>query len=182
MLAYVFWHTPVTSPAPDYAGRLRAFHRTLNENRPSGLLESYSWAVGSLPWLDCTECFEDWYVLQGAYSLDALAGAAVSERVGTDHEAIAQLAGAGIAGLYRPARQARAAVDGPVATWFGKPSRMSYDDFYARLDALDPSTADRLWQRFLTLGPAGEFCLVGDRAAALPDGCQPVAVSRSRLT
>ena len=182
MLAYVFWHAPVTPPAPDYLDRLRAFHRTLNEHRPSGLLESRTWAVGSLPWLDGAECFEDWYVLECAANLDALAGAAVSNRVGMDHEAIAQLAADGIAGLYRPARQARAAVDGAVATWFRKPSGMSYDELYGRLDILDASMADRLWRRFLTLGPAGEFCLIGSEEPQLPDGCQPVVVSRSRLT
>lgn len=181
MLAYVFWHAALPGTAPqEYRQRLQRFHRQLQEIPPAGFLESHTWQVGTVPWLDGLGTHEDWYVLDKASSLDPLADAAVSYRLESAHGSIAGLAASGIAGLYKPARGERAAADGDRASWFIKPAGTSYDGLYRYLDEQDPSIAGRLWQRFLTLGPTPEFCLVGNEGIDLPAEYAPLVVSRHR--
>lgn len=178
MLAYIFWHAATASAdLREYAKRLHAFHQKLMETPPDGLLASHTWQTEAVSWLNAPHVFEDWYVMADTSHLDALAKGAVSHHVGADHDAVARLAAEGTAALYKPARRVRAEVDGLHATWFSKPAGMSYDELYARLDQQDPSNADRLWQRFLTLGPSPEFCLVGTKLLEL-DGSVPAVVRR----
>jgi hypothetical protein len=179
MLAYVFWHSAAPAVlAEEYMDRLQAFHTQLNETPPPGLLSSHTWRVDGAPWLDDVNGFEDWYLVEDTSKLDALAEAAVSRHLRSVHDAVAHLAAAGTAGLYKPARETRAQVDGSVVTWFSKPAGQSYDELYTRLDEQDPSIAGRLWQRFLTLGPGPEFCAVGDEPVELPVACVPCRVYR----
>jgi hypothetical protein len=179
MLAYVFWHSAApAAPAQEYMTRLHAFHEKLNETPPAGLLASHTWRVEAVPWLGGLSSFEDWYVLEDASHLDALAEAAVSHRLRPVHDSLAHLSARGTAGLYKPARRVQAQAGGPIATWFSKPAGESYDDLYTWLDEQDPSIAVRLWQRFLTLGPGPEFCVAGNEAVDLPAGCAPAVVQR----
>ncbi len=180
MLAYVFWHSPVPGIASEeYVHRLHTFHEDLNGLPADGLLSSNTWRVEGVPWLAGPSTFEDWYVLRASSYLDTLAEVALSHRLLAVHDAVAHLAGSGTAGLYKPARASEATVLGSVATWFNKPPGESYSDFYAFLDAQDTSIAHRHWQRFLTLGPGPEFCVVGEGAVELPATCAPVVVRRS---
>lgn len=178
MLAYVFWH----SAAPEEAGgeydqRLQAFHRALAHDPPAGLLASHTWRVTAVPWLG-GEGHEDWYLLEDAGALDPLAVGAVSGRTGSVHDAIARLAAGGTAGLYKPAYGQRAEVAGPIARWFGKPAGITYGDFFTVLERQDPTIRQRLWQRFLTLGPTPEFCLIGESPRALETGSDVLVVHR----
>jgi hypothetical protein len=179
MLAYVFWHSP--SPGIDsreYSRRLRAFHRHLNEIPPAGFVASHTWHIGSVPWLEDAGTHEDWYLLQDASCLDALAEAAISHRIRSLHDSVAGLAASGIAGLYKPARAEHARAEGDCASWFSKPSGTTYAEFYRYLDEQVPSIAGRLWQRFLTLGPTPEFCLAESDGVDLPAEYAPLVVSR----
>jgi hypothetical protein len=181
MLAYVFWHSADPAiPIQEYVRRLHAFHETLHESPPAGLLASYTWRVEAVPWLDGLNSFEDWYLLEDASYLDALAEGAVSGSLRPAHDSVAHLAARGTAGLYKPARALQAQVDGPVVTWFSKPAGTSYDDLYASLNEQDPSISNSLWQRFLTLGPTPEFCVTGNEALDLPAGCASYVVERCR--
>ena len=181
MLAYLFWHSPSAGTDPQvYRQRLLAFHQQLNESSPAGLLASHTWHVKTVPWLQGTNNYEDWYVLEDASYLDTLAEAAVSHRLSTVHDSIAGLAASGIAGLYKPARGNEARAAGDTATWFSKPAGTSYADLYTYLDEHDPPVAGGLWQRFLTLGPTPEFCLVGNELVQLPAEYAPIVVPRDR--
>jgi hypothetical protein len=181
MLAYLFWHSAAAgTDLQIYLQRLRAFHQRLSESPPAGLLMSHSWQVGTVPWLQRANSFEDWYVLEDVSYLDTLAEAAVSDRLRLAHDSIAGLAASGIAGLYKPARSDHAQTDGNVATWFSKPVGASYEDLHGYLEDHDPSLGGGLWQRFLTLGPTPEFCLVGNARVHLPSEYAPIVVSRGR--
>jgi hypothetical protein len=81
------------------------------------------------------------------------------------HNAVANLAGGGTAGLYG-LRAGSAPPVPAMATWFAKPDGMSY----AALDEmLAPFTvAGALWMRQMVLGPSPEFCLQTTAPVQLP--------------
>jgi hypothetical protein len=181
MLAYLFWHSASAATDPQvYLQRLRSFHQQLSQSSPAGLLASYTWHVGTVSWLQDANCYEDWYVLEDASYLDTLAEAAVSHRLRSVHDAIAGLATSGVAGLFKPACGDRAQAEGNLVSWFSKPVGTSYDDLYGYLEEQDPSLTGGLWQRFLTLGPTPEFCLVTTEDPHLPAEYAPIVVSRGR--
>jgi hypothetical protein len=159
MLAYVFWHWPAGEPA-GYVEALGAFHRALAAAPPPGYRGSRVLAVDGAPWLPVEQAFEDWYFVEDFAALGALNEAAVSGTRLAPHDAAARRAAGGTAGLYR----LRSGTLGAAAraSWFGKPSGMSYAELFARIP-----DAGELWQRQMVLGPAPEMCLVG---AAPPAG------------
>ncbi|HEX6506668.1 MAG TPA: hypothetical protein VF221_03460 [Chloroflexota bacterium] len=179
MLAYVFWHWPVPGiPLHEYVSRLRTFHDEANDSLPAGMLGSRAWRVGAAPWLPDGPTFEEWYLVENAGGLDGLAEGVASEPLRSPHRAIAGEAGGGTAGLYTPVRSAEGTLEGSLAIWFDKPAGMSYATLFEHLDAVDPDLSLRLWQRFLTLGPTTEFCLLGDEIPTLPDAWHTSVVRR----
>ena len=73
MLAYVFWHTPLTGiAAQEYETPLLEFHANLARNPPPGLVISATYRVSGLPWLNGRTGYEDWCLLTSTAVLDGL--------------------------------------------------------------------------------------------------------------
>jgi hypothetical protein len=166
VLAYVFWHVPVPG-VPDYEDRLAAFHEALRGERPTGIGLTATVALGAIPWLDGAAGYEDWYLVEDFSTLGVLNAAAVSGGRRAPHDAAAEVAHRGVAGVMGH-------VAGPLlperpgwAAWLSKPSGMPYDAFHAALwEALGNDAS--AWQRQMTLGPATEYCVVAPVARELP--------------
>jgi hypothetical protein len=153
VLAYVFWHIPVSGVA-DYEQRLAAFHDALRRERPTGLGLTATVGLDAIPWLGGAAGYEDWYLVEDFSTLGLLNAAAVSGGRRAPHDAAAEAAQNGAAGLMRH-------IAGPLfpelpgwAAWLGKPAGVAYDAFHAEL-----------WE---ALGKATEYCVVAPAEHELP--------------
>lgn len=174
MLAYAFWHVPrAGAAAREYESAHRAFHDVLRAAGVPGLLGVRVSRMASIPWLDGQAGYEDWHLLGGSASLDALNASAISEARRQPHDRIAALAGEGIAGLYglRMGREVAPA----IAYWLSKPEGMSYTAFES---TMSPVVAEgcALWGRRMTLGPTPEFCLHAPATRTLPHPARAIAL------
>jgi hypothetical protein len=167
MLAYLFWHCPRPGvAAANYETALSAFHRSLMQARPQGFLGSFIVALDEIPWLARRSGYADWYLIESSADLDVINRASVTGAREAPHNAVAQLAQDGIAGLYRVSRgRLRLPTDRIEETWLSKPSSESYADFLVRIES-KVGEYGCLWQRQMTLGPTPEFCLQNSAAPA----------------
>ena len=174
MLAYVFWHWPRASVAAErYEAELAGFHRSLADRRPNGYLRSTSFRVRDAPWAAARPAaYEDWYLLDGFAALGAIEHDAMAPPHRRPHDRVAESAGGGTAGLYRPWLGEPDPGSGAVA-WFSKPEGMSYD---ALRELLSPLSArgGSVWVRRLVLGPAPEFRFSSESPVALPQILQAI--------
>jgi len=166
-LAYVFWHWPSSEVAAvEYESRQRAFHAALRDAPPRGFRRSMTHAVDHVPWsADGVAAYEDWYLVDDFAALGLLNEAAVSASRRAPHDSAAAHAAGGTAALLG-LRLGRAMTNPTVATWFAKPSGMSYETLLAQLTAEFATFDGGLWMRQMTLGPGNEFCLLGAPHAA----------------
>lgn len=187
MLAYVFWHEPETGGDIDrYEALLTTFHRDLAGVDVPGLIASSAFHLSDgTPWFGAGPVYEDRYLLDDSASLDRLDQAAVAAAMRSSHDAVAALAGDGVAGLYR--RRRVGSEPGPgrsLALWLTKPRGAPYATFTAELEEAAPDGSE-IWQRQMVLGPTPEFCIIGQEDGLAPDGFptewSPVAVRRRRL-
>jgi hypothetical protein len=168
-LAYAFWHwkRPEIATAV-YEARQRDFQAALAADPPPGFLggttarlTGASWAAAGGP------AYEDWYLVTGMAALEQLNEAAVTAGRAKPHDAVAQLAAGGTAGLY--GLRAGAALTRPAfAVWFEKRPGLSYHDLLQVVTPLMPQGASALWSRRMTLGPTPEFCLQASTPIPLP--------------
>ncbi len=171
MLAYAFWHwkRPEVS-IETYEARQGDFQGALAAHPPAGFLHGSTARIEGAPWAAEGEpAYEDWYVIRGMGSLEALNEAAVTAARRAPHDAVAHLAAGGTAGLYG-LRAGSPITAPPLATWFRKPPGLSYS---ALLEALTPIIATApatLWMRQMVLGPTPEFCLHSSTPVELPPG------------
>ena len=166
-LAYVFWHWPSSEVAAvEYESRQRAFHAALRDAPPRGFRRSMTHAVDHVPWsADGVAAYEDWYLVDDFAALGLLNEAAVSASRRAPHDSAAAHAAGGTAALLG-LRLGRAMTNPTVATWFAKPSGMSYEALFAQLKSECATFDGGLWMRQMTLGPGNEFCLLGAPHAA----------------
>ncbi|MHB8466161.1 MAG: hypothetical protein ACYDH6_13710 [Acidimicrobiales bacterium] len=157
MLAYVFWHQPA-SGATAYADALLRFHEQLHTERVAGVVGTRALRVPDLPWLPGGG-YEDWYYVEDFAALGALNGAAVDAAHKTTHDAVANMSGTGVGGLYALR----------TGAWDHRAAHHTW------LDHRPPAVAGALWQRQMVLGPAPEYCLVSD--APVADATLTIAVS-----
>ena len=109
-------------------------------------------------------------MLDGAVVLDTLNHAAVSGSREQPHNEVARRAAGGTAGLYalHTGKLLQTSMRNiQYALWFGKPSGMRYDEFFARVVPQVERSGGCLWQRYMTLGPAPEFCWQSENAEML---------------
>ena len=161
MLAYVFWHwRRETTDAATYEHAQRRFHASLAAAPPAGFTRSHSAALHGAPWAaGGGAAYEDWYLVQASAALDPLNQAAISGSRQQPHDAAAALAAGGAAGLY-VLRAGEPVIPPAHATWFGKPSGMTYAALDQLLDEVVVAGAC-VWMRYMVLGPTPEFVLHG---------------------
>jgi hypothetical protein len=179
MLAYVFWHVPARPQG--YEDALRDFHASLAAHPSEGFGGSWTLRLPAPPWFDrAPQVYMDWYLVTDFTALGALNEAAVSGPRTGPHDAAAERAGAGTAGVVgciggEPARPH----DGTVVAFFEKPRDVAYADFRSAVGAALPDRASA-WMRQMTLGTGPEFAVLADRepdvpAAALCTACAVIA-------
>jgi hypothetical protein len=173
MLAYVFWHQPVSGvEAAAYELPLAAFHSAMRAHPQRGFLGSAAFAIAGAPW--CPNGFLDWYLVEDFASLGLLNEAAVSGARQQSHDVVASLAGGGAGGVMRLAAGGAALASIRCGVWFSKPDGMRYAAFLQRAAPLAGDGAAALWQRQMTLGPGPEFCLLSANPARIPADFSPV--------
>lgn len=147
MIAYVFVHRPAAGVDPGrYEELLREFQSVLAAEAPVGFLGAACLAVG--------DAYEDWYLLDGTASLDALEEAAVSGARRQPHDAAARASGEGAGGLYRLAA-------GPVDLFGVRVVRWEAEE------PADVPAGAAVWRRRLALGPRPEWCVHAPGGAGL---------------
>jgi len=168
VLAYVFWHRPRAAVAAgEYEARLLAFHEALAAHPPEGLRGSHVARLAAAPWLPGDgPVYEDWYLVTDWAALGRLNDAAVQGPRRPPHDAAAEAAADGSAGIYRRTLGAPRP-DGALASWFAKPDGLTYSALGETLDERLAGRDASMWQRQMTLGPAPEFCLLADEAVEL---------------
>jgi hypothetical protein len=168
MLAYVFWHWRYLHIEKlSYQQLLVDFHMALRAQKPVGFHYSTVFQVEHVPWLSMVgEAYEEWYILENSAALDSLNEAAITGLCREPHHQVARSAAGGTAGLYR--LHASRMTTAHVASWFSKPSGMSYETLYQTLQAQTKQSSGTLWERQMVLGPAPEFCLQTPADTTLP--------------
>lgn len=169
MIAYVFWHGKQASIAAEaYEQRQRAFHAALASAPPAGFLRSWSGALAGAPWASAGgAAYEDWYMVEDFAALGTLNDAAVSMSRQGPHDAAAAVAASGAGGVYR-LHLGRAAAAPQHATWFSKPTGMTYQALYQYLAPVIARMEGQLWLRQMVLGPAPELCIHTASPVPLP--------------
>lgn len=180
MIAYVFWHWTEVD-LNSYVERLKKFHQSLRDQKPKGLKEVESFQVQQLPWIRAAFGFEDWYTLTGSEDLDVLNDAAISQIHQSAHDQVARLALGGTAGLYRLRKGSPNLSRARYATWFHKPSGVSYEELFALTQPLIENGDATLWGRQMTLGPTPEFCMHSSEESSLPARFTGLRVDLKRI-
>ena len=171
MLAYTFWHWKRTEvPSEAYEVRQRDFQASLAAHPPDGFLHGTTVRLEGAPWAaEGRTAYEDWYLVRDMASLDSLNQAAVTAARQVPHDAVAQLAADGIAGLYR-LRAGAPIFPPPLAPLFPTPAGMSYPALVEAFAPVIAAAPAALWMRQMTLGPTPEFCLHSREPVELPPG------------
>jgi hypothetical protein len=170
MLAYVFWHWPLSTVSEqDYTERLIEFHRSLREHAFPGFYSSHVFQIEHAPWGPSNQSlYEDWYLVENFATLEVLNHMAVAAINKAPHDQAAQNAAGGTAGVYQLCAGEADPAHAQVACWFGKPTGMSYVAFFSLMRPLVAEYGGALWQRQMTLGPTPEFCWWAPVSPALP--------------
>lgn len=182
MLAIVFWSTPKQNASlRQYEACLAEFHKTLNENRPSGFRYSNCHRTESLPWFESTRCiFEDWYVLSNFAAIDALDTAVVTTGSQNAHAELMTVTGAASGTILALSNGVVKATQTYRVTWLRKPGNMEAEDLVRTVNERLPHQKCSLWTRSLGLGPI-ENCLLTSGRIDLEPQYRAIAVERDPL-
>jgi hypothetical protein len=182
MLSYIFWHRPKGESTPSgYEGLLLAFQRHLKKEALPGLIETASFRVGALPWLNGERIYEDWCVVEGSWVLDALNALAVEKQVVGAHDAAAAQMDVGYGGLYSLVWGEAALPGRSTAVWLTRPRGIQWRPILGALQDEFPEAT--LWRRHMVLGPGKEFALIvppGRKVTAPPEWAA-FSVERERV-
>ena len=146
-----------------YEASLLAFHERLKSAGIEGFRSSSTSIVRKIPWVADCDCHEDWYVLDDWATLGALSQASISGEQKAAHDLVTHSSSIHAATLYS-LRHGTYKLDAPVAVWFFKPENMAMWVMEELLAPYLDLPGSSLWQREMALGPAPEFCFLGERA------------------
>ncbi|HEX5420999.1 MAG TPA: hypothetical protein VFY39_13450 [Gammaproteobacteria bacterium] len=184
MFAYLFWHTLKPGlPSADYEQGLAAFGKALLECGCAGLRGTGSFRISEVPWLDGQAGYEDWALVDGPGTLEAVNVAAVSGAMAPLHGRVANAMGIGHGGLYDHLWGDLAPFSADAAQWLTRPRGI---EFRPVLEAITRSAGQpvSVWRRFMVLGPGKEFLVLGrdPLRLQLPPGWQAHGVRRSAVS
>ncbi len=181
MLAYVFWHRPAPGTAPEsYERDQDRLQRSLAARPPEGLRGSACFRAPDLPWLaDGGAGYEDWYLVDDWAALGVLRQAAMAVGHRSAHDTAARHAGEGTGGVYRLSEGGVSFADVRLAVWVTVEREHPEGGVASLLlgDGLDRERSG-LWRRELALGPAPEYCVLGEMVpSGVRDGRLPAGWS-----
>ncbi|HKF19137.1 MAG TPA: hypothetical protein VKF14_18395 [Candidatus Dormibacteraeota bacterium] len=155
MLAYVFWHWPMSATAgPSYETAMLDFHERLRDVGSPAPLGSRTFRVEGEPWLPDGRGYVDWYLPdEGFAALDVLNELAVSPSLKEAHDRPAHMVALGAGGVYRLIAGVGGGQPPGAAIWLSKPRSVSYPAFHDRLRRSTERGDVATWQRQLVLGP-----------------------------
>ena len=191
MLAYLLWHRPADGvDRAEYERAATAFHHSLAHNPPAGFRGSVVYHAQTEPGSaqggsdGVRSGYEDWYLVEDFAALGVLNEAAVGRGHRTPHDGVARRLGAAAGGLYGVLEGNITLASERVAVWVDRPRGAKAPTFAGLLgDGMDPQQSGLL-RRALVLGPAPEYCVLGDEAPAgvgsarLPEGWSATVTRR----
>lgn len=183
MFAYVFWHAkPESVDADSYETALLHFAVALHGVRIPRMLGNASYAIESTPWLQ-ESGYEDWTWVEDLSVFEALNTAAVSGPMENPHAGISQITKhGGFGALYYLVAGAHQALGDSKVFWVSRPRGIRWVDVMPAI--VQSANADvAVWRRFMVLGPAAEFAIVGPAQLelTLPPGWTALEIRRRRL-
>lgn len=170
-LAYVFWHwLRAGHDVGGYEQSLAAFQEVLMTNAPPGFRRAAVFRHGPAAWLPGDgPHYVDWYLVDDSAALDPLNDGAISAVCLAAHDAAAERAAGGTAGLYGLRQGVVRAAAVHSATWFSKPAGMPYAELDGLLGEAMEAGSAQLWSRRMTLGPTPEMCVLAAAGVPLPE-------------
>ena len=158
MLAYVFWHRPLSqADHTKYEASIVGFQTELAKHPPPGFIAAASFAIGPVPWLSDQPGYEDWYLLEASWAMDPLNAFAVAGAVQPSHDVAAAQMDEGHGGIYaHVAGDAIAAAESTVY-WLTRPRGIQWRPALEAVRARTPQA--NIWRRQMVLGSAGEFAV-----------------------
>src|SRR6202050_4943082 len=183
MLAYIFWHRPFPQiDAGTYEESIVRFQGDLVRQPPPGLRPAPALRIEAGRWLSNRAGYEDWYLLEGSWAMDALNGFAVAGRTQPSHDTAAAQMEEGQGGLYAHVGGDLLAARQSSVFWLTRPRGISWQAVLDPLRTRYPQ--GNVWRRQMVLGPAKEFAveMPGDTEIEVPSGWQAVRVQRVHLT
>ena len=183
MFAYIFWHVPFADGnKSEYEAALTAFHRHLANDASQGFKGSATYGISNVAWLSNRTGYEDWYFVDSTSALDGLNKAAVEPERWDVHASVSYKTEFGHGGMYYHLRGEKQPVHGSKIVWLKRPKRIRYE---TPLQEIIDSSKGFLscWRKFLVLGPADEFAIIGDETLDVrpPSDWRSLSVSRRRL-
>lgn len=182
MLAYLFWHRPVSqADRSKYEASIVRFETELAKHPPPGFISAHTFAIGPVPWLSDQPGYEDWYLIEASWAMDPLNAFAVAGAVQAPHDHVAAQMEQGHGGIYAHAGGETRPPAQSTVYWLTRPRGIDWRAVLAPVRAQCP--AANVWRRQMVLGPAPEFAISvpGDTEIAVPAGWQARRVRRVRL-
>jgi hypothetical protein len=178
-LGYVFWHWPMKGVRKEsYERKLVGFQDSLRSHPPKGFVDALSFRVNPMPWSSPSpKGYEDWYLVEDFGSLGVLNDAAVATANRGSHDGVAAMAAGVAGGIYKLHWSKLGLRYAQFATWFRKPSGMTYETLYDSLAELLGDRRTDLWRRQMVLGPTPEFCVHSERRVKLPSAFEALVTN-----
>jgi hypothetical protein len=182
MLAYVFWHRPVSqADRGHYEASVVRFQAELAKYPPPGFIRAGSFAIGPVPWLSNQPGYEDWYLLEASWAMDPLNAFAVAGPVQPAHDIAAAQMDEGHGGIYAHVAGDPIAAAESTVYWLTRPRGIQWRPALEAVRARAPQA--NIWRRQMVLGSAGEFAVEvqGDSDIELPPQWTAQRCQRLRL-
>ena len=156
MLAYVFWHRPVSqADRSQYEASIVRFETELAKHPPPGFISAHTFAIGPVPWLSDQPGYEDWYLIEASWAMDPLNAFAVSGSVQPTHDSAAAQMDEGHGGLYAHVAGEPITAAQSTVYWLTRPRGIQWRPPLEAMRARAPQA--NIWRRQMVLGSAGEF-------------------------
>lgn len=184
MFAYVFWHAkPANMDAAKYEMALLRFGGALRGMKISGLLGNVSYSIDFAPWLD-EPGYEDWVWVENLSVFETLNVQAVSGPMEGPHAGISQMTKHGGFGAFYYLIEGKHQVLGDSKVfWVSRPRGIRWAEAVPAI--LQSANRDvSVWRRFMVLGPAPEFAIVGpaDLRLTLPTDWKSLEIVRRKVS
>lgn len=180
MFAYVFWHVrPDRVDVKTYEDAMSGFGRALRNQKIDGVIDNSSYWVDKVKWVEAPG-YEDWVWVDELSVFERLNERAVTGPMEQPHDKIAQMTKhGGYGSFYYLIDGQRKTLGDSRVFWLSRPRGIQWRDVMPKIIA-SATTEVSVWRRFMVLGPAPEFAIVGpaDLQLTVPEGWTASIVDR----